>query len=98
MEEVGKTLPSVLGIDVDACRDKPLFRFSNRSVADTILRLASDGSKQISNAIVKPLEEAILGGMHHQAMVFARAGWARFCQRKEGQENVFSCTEQEFHA
>lgn len=83
MEEITKTLLPVPGIDVTAYKDKLISRFSNRYIADKILRLASDGSKKISNAIVKPLEEAILAGGPHKAMVYALAVWARFLEGKD---------------
>jgi len=85
MEEITKTLPPVPGIDVEAYKDKLLSRFSNAFIADTILRLASDGSKKIANAISKPLIEAIHHGNEHRAMVFALAVWARFCEGKDEQ-------------
>lgn len=83
MEEITETLLPVPGIDVTAYKDKLLSRFSNKYIADKILRLASDGSKKIANAIIKPLEEAILSGKKHDAMIFALAGWARFCQGQD---------------
>jgi mannitol 2-dehydrogenase len=85
MEEITATLLPVPGIDVTAYKDKLLSRFSNKYIADKILRLASDGSKKIANAIVKPLDEAIESGKKHDAMVFALAVWARFCQGKDEQ-------------
>lgn len=88
MEEISQTLPPVPGIDLVSYKDKLLSRFSNKYIADKILRLASDGSKKISNAIIKPLEEAVLSGRKHDAMVFALAGWARFCQGKDEEGNA----------
>ena len=78
MEEVAKTLPPIPGIELSSYMDILVNRFSNPYIRDTILRLASDGSKKISNAIIIPLIEAIHAGLNHKAMVFALACWARF--------------------
>jgi mannitol-1-phosphate/altronate dehydrogenase len=78
MEEISATLPPAAGIDLGAYKDTLIRRFSNRNIADTILRLASDGSKKIPNALLKALGQTIKGGLKHGAMVFALAAWARF--------------------
>jgi len=78
MEEITATLPRIDGVDFSAYKDKLISRFGNQAIKDTILRLASDGSKKIANAIVKPLEEAIKKGSEHTYMVFALACWGRF--------------------
>jgi mannitol-1-phosphate/altronate dehydrogenase len=79
MEELTATLPQVPGIDVTTYKDKLLNRFSNVYISDTILRLASDGSKKIANAIAKPLQETIGTKKKHEAMILSLAFWARFC-------------------
>ena len=78
MEEVVRTLPPIDGIELSAYMDILINRFSNPYIRDTILRLASDGSKKISNAIIIPLMEAIQAGLNYKAMVFSLACWARF--------------------
>jgi mannitol-1-phosphate/altronate dehydrogenase len=78
MEEITATLPPVPGVDPGAYKDTLIRRFSNKNIADTILRLASDGSKKIPNAILRPLEQTVAGGLPRDAMVFALAAWARF--------------------
>lgn len=85
MEEITETLPPIPGINVTAYKDQLLSRFCNKYIADKILRLASDGSKKIANAIITPLEEAVLSGKKHDAMVFALTFWARFCQGEDEQ-------------
>ncbi|MGH4036433.1 MAG: mannitol dehydrogenase family protein [Sphaerochaeta sp.] len=74
MEEITKSLSSVPGVDLDAYKDKLVSRFSNKNIADKILRLASDGSKKISNAIVKPLLEV----EEKDSLILALAFWAEF--------------------
>jgi mannitol-1-phosphate/altronate dehydrogenase len=76
MEQIGAAVPPVPGIDLKGYKDTLIRRFSNRNIADTVLRLASDGSKKVPNAILKPLAE--LEGKPHGAVVFALASWARF--------------------
>lgn len=78
MEEVAKTLPPIPGIELSEYMDILINRFSNPYIRDSVLRLASDGSKKISNAIIIPLLEAIHAGLDHKAMVFSLACWARF--------------------
>jgi mannitol-1-phosphate/altronate dehydrogenase len=78
MEEITATLPPVEGIDLAVYKDTLISRFSNRNIADTILRLASDGSKKIPNAILRPLAHTLRNGQPHQAIVLSLAAWARF--------------------
>jgi mannitol-1-phosphate/altronate dehydrogenase len=83
MEELTATLPQVPGIDVSKYKDMLMYRFSNVYIRDTILRLASDGSKKIANAIAKPLQETLGTQKKHAAMILALAFWARFCSGKD---------------
>ncbi|MDR0908249.1 MAG: mannitol dehydrogenase family protein [Spirochaetaceae bacterium] len=85
MEEVTPTLPAVPGIDIKAYKDKLISRFSNKNIADKILRLAEDGSKKIPTYVLGPLEDAIKAGLPHQSMVYALASWARFLTGKDEQ-------------
>jgi mannitol-1-phosphate/altronate dehydrogenase len=78
MEEISATLSPVPGMDIEHYKDTLIRRFANKNIADTILRLASDGSKKIPNAILKPLSEAAAGKLPRKAMIFALAAWARF--------------------
>ncbi len=75
MEAITKTLAPVPGMDLDSYKDKLISRFSNANIADTILRLASDGSKKISNAILRPLEEGLAKGINVDALILALALW-----------------------
>jgi len=75
MEHITGTLDPVSGVDLDAYKDKAISRFSNPHIADTILRLASDGSKKISNAILRPLEEGLEAGKSVDALIMALALW-----------------------
>ena len=75
MEEITSTLPEVPGIDLSAYKDQLISRFSNPHIADTLLRLASDGSKKISNAILRPLEEGLESGKRMEALILALALW-----------------------
>ncbi|MDR3174853.1 MAG: mannitol dehydrogenase family protein [Treponema sp.] len=86
MEQIGSAVPPVPGIDLKDYKDTLIRRFSNRNIADTVLRLASDGSKKVPNAILKPLAELEKKNAPHGAVVFALASWARFLtgQGEEG--------------
>lgn len=78
MEEITLTLPPVPGMDLDAYKDELIERFSNPYIADTVLRLASDGSKKIANAILRPLEEGLGKGLPNSSLVAALSLWEFF--------------------
>ncbi|MDR0730686.1 MAG: mannitol dehydrogenase family protein [Treponema sp.] len=79
MEEIGATVPHVPGLDPEEYKDTLIRRFSNRHIADTIPRLASDGSRKIPNAILEPLAELVrAGSRNYGAILLALAFWARF--------------------
>ena len=78
MEELSATLLPVPGVDIAAYKDQLIERFSNPYISDTILRLASDGSKKIANAILRPLEEAMEKGLSTDCMVLALAMWEHY--------------------
>jgi mannitol 2-dehydrogenase len=78
MEEITPTLRPPEGIDLGAYKDSLIRRFSNKNIGDPVLRLASDGSKKIPNAILRPLAEAFRRGLPRGALLFALAAWARF--------------------
>ena len=89
MEQIGNAVPEVPGIDLKEYKDTLIRRFSNKNIGDTVLRLASDGSKKVPNAILKPLAELVQNGIPHGAVVFALASWARFLSGKgEGGEPI----------
>ena len=80
MEEITETLSPVPGIDLDDYKDQLIKRFSNPYIADKVLRLASDGSKKISNAIFRPLEEAFAKGIPMDSVILALAMWEYYYQ------------------
>ena len=83
MEEITRTLPPVPGMDLDAYKDELIARFANPYIADTILRLASDGSKKIANAILRPLEESLEKGYEVSAIRAALSLWEYFYLYKD---------------
>jgi mannitol 2-dehydrogenase len=78
MEEIGAGLPPAPGMDPENYKDTLISRFSNRNIGDTVLRLASDGSKKIPNSVLDPLAELIRAGKAWASAAFALAAWARF--------------------
>jgi mannitol-1-phosphate/altronate dehydrogenase len=89
MEEIGATVPPIPGLDPGRYKDTLISRFSNRHIADTIPRLAAEGSKKIPNAILAPLAELLRAGDLRGcgAVLLALAFWARFLDgRGEGGE------------
>jgi mannitol 2-dehydrogenase len=83
MEEVTPTLAPVPGIDLSAYKDTLISRFSNKNIADTVRRLAMDGTSKIPNFMVKPLSELIRQGGRHGAVIFALASWARYLEGED---------------
>ena len=75
MEEITATLPPVPGVDISEYKDDLILRFSNPYIADKVLRLASDGSKKISNAILRPLEEGYKARLDMSAVILALSLW-----------------------
>lgn len=86
MEQIVHTLDPVPGIDLKQYMDKLISRFSNKNIADTVLRLASDGSKKIYNAIIKPLEEGRRKQKAVGALVLALSLWEHYfiCKDPDG--------------
>ena len=74
MEEITKSLDPVPGVNLEEYKDQLIDRFSNKYIKDKLLRLASDGSKKISNAIVKPLLEV----KERDALILSLVFWAVF--------------------
>lgn len=87
MEEITRTLQPIEGVDFSAYKDKLISRFANVNIKDTILRLASDGTKKIANAIIKPLQEAVHRKLPYDAMIFALACWTRFLSARDEEGN-----------
>jgi mannitol 2-dehydrogenase len=78
MEEISASLPPAPGMDFENYKDTLISRFSNRNIGDTVLRLASDGSKKIPNSVLDPLAELVRAGKAWASIAFALAAWARF--------------------
>jgi len=83
MEEITPTLAPVPGIDLTIYKDTLIKRFSNKNIADTIRRLATDSTSKIPNFILKPLSEIIRHGGSHKAIIFALAAWTRYLEGKD---------------
>lgn len=88
MEQISATLLPVPGVDLDLYKDKLIARFSNSYIGDNILRLASDGSKKIANAILRPLEEGLEKGYCVDALIFALSLWMYFYTYKDSSGNL----------
>ncbi len=87
MEEITATLLPVPGMDLGKYKDKLISRFSNPNIADTILRLASDGSKKIANAILRPLEEGLERGLCVDSLILALSLWRYYFIYKDENGN-----------
>ncbi len=78
MEEVTPTIPNVPGIDLEQYKSTLIRRFSNAAISDKVLRLASDGTTKIANAIVPVLEINLSAKRETKTAALALAAWFRF--------------------
>jgi mannitol-1-phosphate/altronate dehydrogenase len=83
MREITRSLNPVKGVDLEKYKDQLIDRFSNKYIKDKLLRLASDGSKKITNAIVKPLLEV----SDNNALILSLAFWAIFLKGVDSDGN-----------
>jgi mannitol-1-phosphate/altronate dehydrogenase len=80
MNEVGKSVPSIEGFDQEAYKDQLIARFQNPSIKDTLLRLAQDGSKKFTNALIPALQYALRNHLPLGSMVLALVFWIHFLE------------------
>lgn len=73
------TLAALPGVDYLAYLDTVLTRFSNPAVADTIARLAEDGSDRQPKFILPTLRDALERQGSIAGLALEVALWARFC-------------------
>ena len=87
MNEIAATLPNVPGVCISQYANELIERFSNPYIADKVLRLASDGSKKISNAILRPLEEGIAKRLNMNAVILALSLWEYYFEHLDEKGN-----------
>ncbi|MBL4811603.1 MAG: mannitol dehydrogenase family protein [Rhodobacteraceae bacterium] len=65
-------------------------RFANPAIADTVKRVAYDGSSRHPGFVLPTLRDALKAGAAIDGLAFAEAAWARMCQgtREDGSEIV----------
>jgi mannitol-1-phosphate/altronate dehydrogenase len=83
MNELVPTLDEVPGVDIQQYCSDLVNRFSNAEIADTLLRLAADGSKKFYSTLPKALEKI----KHHDtppaAICFAFSSYLKYCSVSE---------------
>ncbi|MGP9539380.1 mannitol dehydrogenase family protein [Brachybacterium sp. AOP43-C2-M15] len=74
------TVPEVPGIDLTAYKDELMDRFANRSVKDTLARLAAESSDRIPTWLVPVIRENLEAGRDVTASAAIVASWARYAE------------------
>ena len=87
-ECITPSVPNVPGIDLDQYKDKLISRFSIPSFSDQVQRLAEDGSQNIRNAMVPPLEFQLENNGSIKWIALALAGWFRYLSGVDEQGNA----------
>ena len=77
-DEVTGLLPAVPGVDLDAYKRTLLARFANPAIADTLARLATDGSDRLPKFVLPSLAEALAHGRPHRLLTLIVAGFIRY--------------------
>jgi mannitol-1-phosphate/altronate dehydrogenase len=76
--EVTPLLPPVPGIDLADYKRTLLERFANPKIADTLARLATDGSDRMPKFVLPSLSEALAQGRPHRLLTLVVAGFCRY--------------------
>src|SRR5439155_15607772 len=77
-DEVTPLLPPVPGIDLTEYKQTLLQRFANPKIADTLARLATDGSDRMPKFVLPSLAEALAQGRPHRLLTLVVAGFCRY--------------------
>ena len=75
MAEIATTLDPVQGVDLEEYQNTLVERFSNPEIADTLLRLALNGSQKFHSTLPLALEKLKTGGAAPRAVCFAFAAY-----------------------
>jgi fructuronate reductase/mannitol 2-dehydrogenase len=86
--EVTPLLAPVPGIDLADYKRTLLERFANPKIADTLARLATDGSDRMPKFVLPSLSEALAQGRPHRVLTLVVAGFCRYLRGvdERGQE------------
>jgi fructuronate reductase/mannitol 2-dehydrogenase len=77
-EEITPLLPPVPGIDLVEYKQTLVERFANPTIADTLARLATDGSDRMPKFVLPSLSEALAQGRAHRLLTLVVAGFCRY--------------------
>ena len=73
-------VPPVPGVQLPDYKALILDRFSNPLVADTVRRLALDGSNRQPKFIVPSIRDGLAAGHNVDGLILLSALWCRYCQ------------------
>lgn len=77
-DEVTPLLPELPGIDLAAYKDTLLERFGNPTLADTLARVATDGSARMPKFVLPSLVEQVRRGGPIDGLCFTLAAWFHY--------------------
>jgi mannitol 2-dehydrogenase len=77
--EIVPIVPPVPGVDLVAYKGLILDRFSNPDVADTVRRLAFDGSNRQPKFITPSIRDNLARGVVADGLILSTALWCRYC-------------------
>lgn len=88
LEEMAPHVPDVPGMTPAAYVDLLDERFSNPKIADTVRRVAFDGSSRHTGAVLPVIRDAVRAGTPLEGLALSQALWARMCagQREDGSQ------------
>ena len=77
--EVLPIVPPVPGMQLSDYKSLILKRFSNPEIADTVRRLALDGSNRQPKFIIPSIRDVLASGGHAPGLTLLSAMWCRYC-------------------
>lgn len=88
LEEVAPHIHDVPGMTPQAYVDLIDDRFSNPRIADTVRRVAFDGSNRHTGAVLPGIRDAVATGKPLEGLALSQALWARMCEgtREDGSQ------------
>lgn len=91
--EATPTLDPLPGIDLEDYRRTVLERFTNEAIADTLARLAFDGSERLPKFLLPVLKGQLDSGGPIDRAVLAIAGWARCAEGFDDERRPLQITD-----
>jgi mannitol 2-dehydrogenase len=92
-DEVTDLLPAVPGIDLSDYKRTLLERFANPAIADTLARLATDGSDRMPKFVLPSLLDALQQGRPQRLLTLVVAAFIRYLRGVDAQGGSIAITD-----